>query len=82
MDLNDQGRVIPLSMAALVEFASTVTATGTGQPNSSLPAWMTRATTPFKIERRPILSSAVIDSQDYECPLCIQVMVSIFRLAF
>lgn len=76
MDLNDQSRVIPSSMEALVEFASTVTATGTGQPNSSLPAWMTRATTPFKIERRPILSSVVIDSQDYECPLCIQVMVA------
>ena len=68
--------VIPLSMVALVEFASNV---GSGPVSSqlaaSLPTWMTRGVTPFRTTSRPLQPLAVVDSSDYECPLCIQLMV-------
>ena len=69
---------IPPSMVALVEFASNVGSSPvTSLLASSLPAWMTRGVTPFRIESRPLQPSAVVDSSDYECPLCIQLMVKL-----
>jgi hypothetical protein len=69
---------IPPSMVTLVEFASNVGSSPVSSLlASSLPAWMTRGVTPFRIESRPLQPSAVVDSSDYECPLCIQLMVKL-----
>jgi Lon protease-like protein/tetratricopeptide (TPR) repeat protein len=77
MDLDEADFVIPLSMVALVEYASTASSSqGPSQLAASLPTWMTRGVTPFRIKSRPLQTSAVVDSADYECPLCIQPMVS------
>ena len=82
MDLDESNIIIPLSMVALVEYASSVTTTGAGltsQLASTLPNWMTRGVTPFRIKCRPLQPSAVVDSSDYECPLCMQLMVTMIQ---
>ena len=85
MDMDDSNIIIPLSMVALVEYASSVTTTGAGltsQLASTLPNWMTRGVTPFRIKCRPLQPSAVVDSSDYECPLCMQLMVTMIQHIF
>ena len=83
MELDDPNLVIPMSMVALVEYASSASSSqGPSQLAASLPPWMTRGVTPFRITHRPLQPSAVIDSSDYECPLCIQLMVSVYKLSF
>ena len=85
MDMDDSSIIIPLSMVALVEYASSVTTTGAGltsQLASTLPNWMTRGVTPFRIKCRPLQPSAVVDSSDYECPLCMQLMVTMIQHIF
>lgn len=76
METDDSSRVIPLSMVALVEYACEVACQGVNQSASSLPNWMTRGVTPYRMNSRPIKPTISVDSQDFDCPLCMQIMVA------
>jgi hypothetical protein len=78
MDKDDPNKGIPPVLATLMEFASSAVYGKISQSNSCLPAWMTRAVAPFKLERRPIKISEGFDTRDFDCPLCIQIMVRAF----